>query len=102
MIRRRLSSPTRSEIASAKPQRRRISGIPSPPIRSDQHVVSTDDDLVAELRRSQLAEARRVREAIRREIGGDVLSIVHESLSNMSSRDRRRFQSLLDRCLAGR
>jgi hypothetical protein len=94
-----LTSTTRSEIVSAQPPRRRISSIPSPSIPSDDRDLS-DDDLGARLRDSFLAEGKRVRDTIHRAIGGDLLSIVRESLSNMSSRDRRRVLRLLD-CRSG-
>jgi hypothetical protein len=48
-----------------------------------------------------MAEQERVRDAIRREIGGDVLSFVQEGLKNMSRRERRRVQSFLDHRLVG-
>ena len=94
MIRRRLTSVKRSEHASPEPPRRRISSIPSPSIPSDECDLS-DDDLSAKLRDSFRAEGARVREAIRQAIGGDIQSIVSESLGNMNSRDRRRALSLL-------
>jgi hypothetical protein len=101
MIRKRLTITKQPAIASAQPRRRRLSGTPSPSIPSDERDLSTDD-LAAKLRDSFLAEGRRVREAIRREIGGDVLSILQEGLKSMSSRERRRVQSFLDHRLAGR
>jgi len=101
MIRRRLTSTKRSEIASAQPRRRRISSIPSPALPTDDRDPQTDDDLTAALRRSELAEGIRVRNALRQAIGGDIQSIVHEGVKNMSSRGRRRVLALLDRCLAG-
>jgi hypothetical protein len=95
MIRRRLES------TSTKPQRRRISGTQSPAIPQDERDLS-NDDLGAALRFSYLAEGKRIRDVIHREIGGDVLSIVRESLGKMSGRGRRRVLSFLDRCLGVR
>jgi hypothetical protein len=76
-----------------KPQRRMISVSPIPSGECDL----SDDDLEAKLRDSFRAEGARIREAIRREIGGDLLSIVRESLGNMSAKDRRRVLAFLDR-----
>jgi hypothetical protein len=101
MIRKRLSSTTRSESASPAPQRRRISRIPSPSIPQDERNLS-DDDLRAELRDSYLTEQARVRDAIRREIGDNLPAIVRESVTNMSAGYRRRVLSLFKRRLAGR
>jgi len=97
MIRRRLTSTKGSEGESALPRRRRISRIPSPSIPRDER-----DPQLAELRANFRAEGARLRDAIRREIGADLLSVVQEGLTNMSGRDRRRVQSLLDHRLAGR
>lgn len=101
MIRRRLTSTKPAADASETPRRRRLSGIPYPSPPSDERDLLTDD-LEAKLRLSYLAEQARIRDAILRETGGDVLSIVRESLGNMSSRDRRRVQSLLGRRLGVR
>ncbi len=95
MIRRRLTSANQSERASPEPRRRRISRTLSPSMPSDDCDLS-DDDLRVKLRDSFLAAGARVREAIRREIGDDLLPILHESLGNMSSRERRQVLSLLD------
>ena len=85
MIRRRPQS------VSMKPQRRRLSGIPSPSIPTDEYDVS-----LAELRASFLAEQARIRDAIRQAIGDDIMSIVRESLQKMNRKGRRRVLSLLD------
>ena len=95
IVRRRLQS------VSGQPQRRRISRIPSPSPPSDEYDLS-DDELEAKLRDSFRAEGKRLRDAILREIGGDVRSFVRESLANMSSRQRRRVQSFLNRRFGGR
>jgi hypothetical protein len=100
MIRKRISNQRRSERASPQPRRRRIKRIPSPSLPSDERDLS-DDDLAAALRRSQLGEARRVRDAIRREIGGDIMSIVRESLQNMNSKAGRRRVLRLLHCRLG-
>ncbi len=89
MIRRRLQS------TSPEPRRRRLAGIPAPSILSDERDLS-DDDLAAALRLSYLAEQARIRDAILRESGGDIMRIVQEGLRNMSIRRRRRILSLLD------
>ena len=94
MIQRRLES------TSTKARRRRISEIPSPSLPSDERDLS-DDDLAVALRESFRAEGKRIRDAIRREIGGDILSVVQEGLRNMSRKARRRVLSFLDRRLAG-
>jgi hypothetical protein len=92
MIRRRLTSTKGSEGDSTQPRRRRISRSPSASIPQDER-----DPQLAELRANFRAEGARLRDAIRREIGGDVLPLVHESLGNMSSKARRRVLSFLDR-----
>ncbi len=97
MIRRRLSSTKRSKHVSPEPRRRRILRTPSPAIPSEER----GDDLVAAHRDSFRAEQVRLRDAIRRAIGGDALPLAHESLGNMSGRRRRRVQRLLDHRLAG-
>jgi hypothetical protein len=97
MIRRRLTNTSWSEHISPAPQRRRISRIPSPSPPSDER----DDDLGAAIRLSYLAERARVRDALRREIGDDLLSVVQEGLRNMSPKARRRVQSRLVHLLAG-
>jgi len=96
MIRKRLASAKRPEIASAQPRRHRLAGPPSTSIPSDEC-----DSELAELEANFMAEQERVRDAIRREIGGDVLSFVQEGLKNMSRRERRRVQSFLDHRLVG-
>jgi hypothetical protein len=97
MIRKRISNQRRSERASPQPPRRRILSIPSPSKPRDDRDPQTDDDIRAKLRDSFRAEGKRVAEAIRQEIGGDLLMIVRESLGNMkSSTGRRRVLRLLD------
>lgn len=98
MIRKQISNQRQSEQTSTAPRRRKISGIPAPTLPSDERDLS-DDDLAASLRLSYLAEQKRVAEAIRQEIGDDLLSLLRDSLANMSGRGRRRVLALLDRRL---
>jgi len=100
MMRRRLTSMMQSEGDSAQPRRRRISRTPSPSLPRDERDLS-DNDLAAGLKVSFRSEGARIREAIRRATGGDVLSVVQEGLTSMSSSGRRRVLSLLDHHLAG-
>jgi hypothetical protein len=100
MIRKRLTNTKQSEGESAQPRRRRISRIPSPSLLSDERDLSDADLRAAKLAESFRAERVRVRDAIRRAIGNDLLSVVQEGLTNMSGKGRRRVQSRLDHLLA--
>jgi hypothetical protein len=100
MIRRRLTNTKQSEGESAQPRRRRTSEISAPSLLSDERDLSDDDLTTAKLAESFRAERARVRDAIRRAIGNDLLSVVQEGLRNMSSKSRRRVQSRLDHLLA--
>ena len=97
MTQRPSSSTTRSEDASPEPRRCRILRTPSSP----DHGIS-DNDLAAAHRDSFRAERARLRDAICRATGGDIMRVVAEGLRNMSSSSgRRRVLSLLGHHRAG-
>ena len=103
MIRKRISNQQPPEHVSPQPLRRRISRPSSPSEAQDERDPQNDDDLAAaKLQLSYLAEGKRIRDMLIREIGDDLPSLVRESLGNMSSRDRGRVRAVLDRQLGVR
>ncbi len=103
MIRKRISNQQLPEHASPQPLRRRISRLSSPSEPQDEPDPQTENDLAAaKLQLSYLAEGKRIRDMILRELGDDLPSLVRESLGNMSSRDRGRVRAVLNRRLGVR